>query len=400
MKNQHYDICIVGGGIVGLATAYTILQKKPELRLLLLEKENTVAKHQTGNNSGVIHSGIYYKPGSLKAKNCLRGYSLLLDFCKSNNIHHKLCGKVIVATEERELPLLERLFDRGKANGLDKIEIIDEKAIRKIEPEAAGIRGIYVPYTGVVDYKIVCAELLKHIQEAGAKVVFNTELTGIKNNGSIILETTTGNYSAEKLITCCGLHSDKVAQMTHGETGYRILPFRGEYYKLSSEKAKKINTLIYPVPDPDLPFLGVHLTKSVDGEVEAGPNAVLALKKEGYNKTDFALTDIIEILKFRGFRKMIPGYFKIGVSEYKRSLSKSLFLRDLRKLVPMLEMQDLVTGGAGVRAQACSVDGKLVDDFLFIEDDNVIHVCNAPSPAATASLAIGESIAEKYFSKL
>lgn len=392
-----YDVCIIGGGIVGLSTALKTLEQMPSLRICLLEKEAGLALHQTGNNSGVIHSGIYYKPGSRKALNCLSGYKYLLSFCDQHNIPYNLCGKLIVAVDETELPALENLYTRGLENGLTQIKKIAKEEISEYEPHAAGVAALHLPYTGIVHYRDVClkiAEILK--DKYGAEIQTGTRVTGIKTQGkhSLVL-TEKGDIEASLIINTAGLHSDRIAGMTVRDPGVRIIPFRGEYYKLRPESEYLVKALIYPVPDPRFPFLGVHFTRLIHGGVEAGPNAVFALKREGYKKTDIFLPDVWSSLSWPGFQKVMMKYTKMGMNEYYRSFSKTAFTRALQRLIPEIEKDDLVPGGAGVRAQACDRNGNLLDDFLFAESEYAINVLNAPSPAATAALSIGEHIAEK-----
>ncbi|MFH1525223.1 MAG: L-2-hydroxyglutarate oxidase [Bacteroidota bacterium] len=391
-----YNYTIIGAGIVGLATAYQILQKQPGARLLILEKESDVSKHQTGNNSGVIHSGIYYKPGGLKALNCSKGYKLLLDFCDQNEIKYNLCGKVIVAIDEREVNYLDTLYERGIQNGLMGIRKLTADELKEIEPHANGIAALHVPQTGIIDFKEVSVKLRDLIIQNGGEFKFNEEVVSIKkSNGGIEIITESSNYKTENLISCAGLYSDRITKMTNKEIPLRIIPFRGEYYKLRADKNYLVNTLIYPVPDPAFPFLGVHFTNMIDGGVEAGPNAVFAFKREGYSKFAFNFRDTFESLSWRGFHKVMFKYWKTGLGEYYRSFSKMAFVKALRKLIPEIEASDLVVGGSGVRAQACDIKGGLLDDFFIFEEKNIFHVCNAPSPAATSSLAIGDYIANK-----
>lgn len=398
---MKYDSIIIGGGIVGLATAYKILTVKPDHKLLLLEKEKDVSLHQTGNNSGVIHSGIYYKPGGLKAKNCRHGYKLLLDFCDKNEVEYDICGKVIVAVSEDEMPYLNNLYERGNQNGLTNLELLNEKQLKEIEPHVNGVAGIRVPQTGIVDFKKVSQKLKENIIDLGAEIKFNEEVLNISKSGDIInLTTLNGEYSAKFVISCAGLHSDRVAKKTDPSLPLRIIPFRGEYYKLKPEKRYLVNSLIYPVPDPSFPFLGVHFTRMIDGEVEAGPNAVLAFKREGYKKFDFNLKDTYETFTWPGFINVAGKFWRTGFGEFYRSFSKAAFVKALQKLIPEITADDLEPGGAGVRAQACDRNGGLLDDFYFSEKGNVLHVCNAPSPAATSSLSIGEYIAGKLFDKM
>jgi L-2-hydroxyglutarate oxidase len=396
-----FDVIIIGGGIVGLATALQIKKTNPALRFLVLEKENELAKHQTGNNSGVIHSGIYYKPGSLKATNCFRGYRLLIDFCREHEVPFELCGKLIVATDESERPLLQTLFKRGEQNGLTDLKKLAKEELKEYEPHVAGIEGIFVPQTGIVDYKLVAEAYGKALQKEQAEIRLNERVISLKKEtNKTIVVTDKQSYEAKLVINCAGLYSDKVAAMTVENLNVKIIPFRGEYYKLKKEKEYLVKNLIYPVPDPNFPFLGVHFTRMAKGGVEAGPNAVLAFKREGYKKSQINLAELAETLAWPGFQKVAAKYWKTGMGEMYRSFSKAAFTKALQKLIPEIQESDLTEGGAGVRAQACDREGGLVDDFLIIEDANVIHVCNAPSPAATSSLAIGETIAQKAAARL
>ncbi len=398
---MKFDVIIIGGGIVGLATALQIKKTNPTLRFLVLEKENELAKHQTENNSGVIHSGIYYKPGSLKATNCFRGYRLLIDFCREHEVPFELCGKLIVATDEHELPLLQTLFTRGEQNGLTHLKKLAKEELKEYEPHVAGIEGIFVPQTGIVDYKLVAEAYGKALQKEQAEIRLNERVISLKKEtNKTIVVTDKQSYEAKLVINCAGLYSDKVAAMTVENLNVKIIPFRGEYYKLKKEKEYLVKNLIYPVPDPNFPFLGVHFTRMAKGGVEAGPNAVLAFKREGYKKSQINVAELAETLAWPGFQKVAAKYWKTGLGEMYRSFSKSAFTKALQKLIPEIQESDLTEGGAGVRAQACDREGGLVDDFLIIEDANVIHVCNAPSPAATSSLAIGETIAQKAAARL
>lgn len=384
------DIIIIGGGIVGLATALQIQRSRPSLKILLLEKEPHLAMHQTGNNSGVIHSGIYYKPGSLKAVNCIRGYHLLVEFCRENGIPFELCGKIIVATQNPERAQLTTLYDRGIQNGLTGLKRLTKDELHEFEPYVNGLEGIHVPQTGIVDYRLVSEKYGELLRKAGTAIHLGEKVTSIKKTEVI---TDKGNYTAKLVINCAGLYSDKVASMTVKELNVRIIPFRGEYYKLRKEKEYLVRNLIYPVPDPNFPFLGVHFTRMAKGGVEAGPNAVLAFKREGYKKSDIDLIELKESLLWPGFQKVAKKYWRTGMGEIYRSYSKAAFTEALQKLIPEIKSDDLVTGGAGVRAQACDRDGGLVDDFMILEAENAINVCNAPSPAATSSLSIGETVA-------
>lgn len=392
---MKYDIIVIGAGIVGLATAFQSLKKNPKLKILILEKEAGPALHQTGNNSGVIHSGLYYKPGSLKAKNCIKGYHLLIDFCEKYEIPFEKCGKVVVATKKEQIPLLENLEQRGKENGLDGLIKLDADGIKEYEPHVTGVKGIFVPQTGIVDYTLVAEKLAELIQEYNAVIRYNSKVVDIKinNEGSDVI-TSDGTIHAKLVVNCAGLYSDKVAQYTHQKLGVKIIPFRGEYYKLSKEKEYLVKNLIYPVPDPNFPFLGVHFTRMAKGGVEAGPNAVLAFKREGYKKSDINLPELAESLMWPGFQKVARKYWRTGMGEFYRSFSKSAFTKALQELIPEVQENDLVPGGAGVRAQACDKNGGLIDDFLILENDHAVNVCNAPSPAATSSLSIGDTVSD------
>lgn len=398
---MKYDVIIIGAGIVGLATGLKLLERLPSLKILFLEKENDIAMHQTGNNSGVIHSGIYYKPGSLKSQNCIHGYKLLLDFCKQHEIPFDICGKIILAANENEIPAMNSIYERGVQNGLDGLKILDEKELKQIEPHSKGISAIWVPQTGIIDYKIVSQKYLEISKLHGAEILFNQKVSNILiNNNECKVVTGNRSFTSKIVVTCTGLFSDRIAKLTHKNLDYRLIPFRGEYYQLVSEAHHLVKNLIYPVPDPAFPFLGVHFTRMIDGEVECGPNAVLSFKREGYSKFSFNLSDTIDTFSWSGFRKIIGRYWKTGLGEFYRSYNKSAFVKALQKLVPEIQSQHLKKGGAGVRAQACMKDGKLLDDFYILEDQNVIHVCNAPSPAATASLSIGEYIADRILNQL
>lgn len=396
-----YDFIIIGGGIVGLATAYQLLQKNSSLKIAVLEKENHVAAHQTGHNSGVIHSGLYYKPGSLKAKNCLEGYQMMIDFCDENNIKYDLCGKLVVASDESEIPELDKLYQRGLENGLVKNTIIEQDRIKEFEPNLRGVKAIHVPYTGIIDYSQVCENLAKKIAELGAEIFLGHQVEKIENHTNyVVISTSQKEFEASQYINCAGLYSDKIAALTNKNIDTRIIPFRGEYYMLKPEKRALIKNLIYPVPDPNFPFLGVHFTRMIDGGVEAGPNAVFAFKREGYHKTDFDFNETMESLAWPGFRKVAVKYWKTGLGEFYRSFSKTAFTKALQKLVPSIQEDDLVPAEAGVRAQACDKFGGLLDDFKIIEEPNAIHILNAPSPAATSSLSIGKTIAEMALTRL
>lgn len=389
------DVIIAGAGIVGLASALKMLELYPGLKLTVLEKEPGPAKHQTGNNSGVIHSGIYYKPGSLKAVNCISGYNMLIEFCNRHNIDYELCGKVIVAVNESEIQRLNDIYERGIANGLDKIRYISKDELKEIEPHANGVKAIQVPYTGIIDYKQVSSKYAELILKYGGEIRYNEKVSAVRKNSKIEIATQNGSFNTRVFVNCCGLQSDEIASLSEGKIDTRIIPFRGEYYKIKPTRRYLVRNLIYPVPDPAFPFLGVHFTRMTSGEVEAGPNAVLSFKKEGYTRTSFSFKDTFKTFTWKGFYSIASKYYKTGFGEFKRSFSKKAFVKALQKLMPDITGDDLEPGGAGVRAQAVSINGKLIDDFLIHQSRGIINVLNAPSPAATSSLAIGRTIAEK-----
>jgi len=392
--SKDFDVIVVGGGIVGLATALRLLEARPGIRLVLLEKENAVAQHQTGNNSGVIHSGLYYKPGSLKAVNCREGYRQLIEFCRTENIRHEICGKIVVAVADEEVPRLDELYRRGVANGLTGIRYLEPQEIRELEPHCAGVRGLHVPQTGIVDYAAVAAKYAEKIGAAGGVIMLGEQVQTIRRCGDRVeIASAAQTLRAKFLVTCAGLHSDRLARQSRPDLPLRIIPFRGEYYLLKPEAHRLVRNLIYPVPDPAFPFLGVHFTRMIGGGIECGPNAVFAFAREGYRKLDFNLADTLEAFAWPGFRSVARKYWRAGFGEFRRSLSKSAFVSALQKLIPEIREHHLEPGGAGIRAQACTRDGFLVDDFQIVEDGNIVHVCNAPSPAATSSLAIGKTIA-------
>lgn len=391
---QIYDVTIIGGGIVGTATALSILKSKP-LKLLLLEAEASLAAHQTGNNSGVIHSGIYYKPGSLKAKNCTTGRDMLYSFCEEQNIPVDKCGKIVIASTKEEIAALNLLEERGRANGLIGLQRIPSSEIKEHEPHASGIDGLFVPQTGIVDYTLVTNKYAELIRNNGGIIKTNSKVTSVKKDGKeFIIFTKFDEFKTKFVVNCGGLQSDRIAKLFGVNPKLQIIPFRGEYYKLKKEKEYLVKNLIYPVPDINFPFLGVHFTRMIQGGVEAGPNAVLAFKREGYKKTDFSLRDILEMNFYPGFWKMAAKYYKMGFQEFRRSFNKKLFVQSLQKLIPEIQMEDIEVGGSGVRAQALESDGNLCDDFRIIEAEKMIHILNAPSPAATASLSIGKTISE------
>jgi L-2-hydroxyglutarate oxidase len=395
------DVIIVGGGIVGLATAFRFLEARPKTRIILMEKESKLAAHQTGNNSGVLHSGLYYEPGSKKAKLSVNGLQQMVAFCREHGIAHEQCGKIVVATDKTELPWLENLWQRGHANGLLGLSKLIPEQIREIEPHAAGIAAIHVPQEGIVDYPGVCEKLGELIVQKGARICLNTRLLKlISHSGHWIAETSVGEFSSHLVVTCGGLYSDRLVHLTGQRPAAKIIPFRGEYYHIRKERQHLVRNLIYPVPDPKFPFLGVHFTRLIHGGIEAGPNAVLAFAREGYRWSNINARDLAESLCFPGLWKFLATYPAVCGYEIQRSLSKREFCRSLQKLVPAISEDDLEAGGSGVRAQAMTRDGKLVGDFQFEEQRGVLHVLNAPSPAATASLAIGEKIVERVLHHL
>ena len=395
------DVIVIGGGIVGLATAYKLLEQKPGLKLRILEKEKSIGLHQSGHNSGVIHSGIYYKPGSMKAKNCRRGVRELLLFCDKFNVQYDLCGKVIVAVNSEEVNRLDALYKRGLENGISDVRIIDSQELKDLEPHATGIKAIHVPSMGIINYTSVVEELAKQIIKRGGKIKTKATVKGfVRKASECIVNTQTCDYPTGLVINCSGLYSDKIAQLAGENSSIRIIPFRGEYYVLKPESRHLVNSLIYPVPDPRFPFLGVHFTRKIDGSIEAGPNAVLATAREGYRRRDFSFQETWELLTNPGFWKIGRNYWKTGMGEYTRSLFKPLFVKALQHLVPAIQGSDLVPGGSGVRAQAMDKTGKLLDDFCIVQSERFIHVLNAPSPAATASFAIGSTIAAQAFQNI
>jgi len=383
----------VGGGIVGLATAYRLGERFPGAEVTLLEKESAVGQHQTGHNSGVLHCGLYYKPGSVKARLAVTGIRQMVAFCQENGIAHEICGKLVVATDETEVERLRALQERGGANGLDGLRWLDADAMREIEPHVGGVAALRVPQEGIVDYRQVCDALVVKLTSRGAKVITGARVDRIRpNGGGWVCETAVGEFESDFLITCAGLQCDRVAELAGERRDMRILPFRGEYYKIRPQRQSLVRHLIYPVPDPQFPFLGVHFTRLIHGGIEAGPNAVLAFAREGYRKSDFNPVDLYDALTYGGFWRFMRRYPSMCWYELRRSFSRQLFCESLRRLVPEIEPDDLETGGSGVRAQAISPEGELVQDFRLIARTNALHVLNAPSPAATASLAIGAEI--------
>jgi len=391
-----YDVAVIGGGIVGAATAMALMEEMGGLSLAILEKEDRLAAHQTGHNSGVIHSGLYYRPGSLKASNCTTGREDLYRFCAEHDIPHERCGKLVVATREEELPALDELERRGRKNGLKGIQRLEGDRLRDYEPHVAGIAGLHVPETGIVDFARVTEAFAAEVRKNGGDIRTGAEVRRIRREaGAFILDTPLGDIRCRFLINCAGLQCDRVAGMAGADPGIRIIPFRGEYYTLKEKRRSLVLNLIYPVPDPAFPFLGVHFTRMIDGTVEAGPNAVLALKREGYSRLSFSLGDTLETLTYPGFWRLAGHFWQTGLQEYCRSFDKGVFVRDLQRLVPGLRKGDIVRGGAGVRAQAVDPAGKLLDDFHIVEGEGMVHVLNAPSPAATASISIGRTVAAR-----
>ncbi len=393
-EKQWYDLIVVGGGVVGIATAFRISERYGnQLNILVLEKERQLAFHQTGHNSGVIHSGVYYKPGSLKAINCHRGRDMLVDFCKEHAIAHDVCGKVIVATEESEVPYLDQIYQRGLENQIPGLEVLDSKGIKEHEPYCEGVKALYVGCSGIVDYAEVTHKMAEKLQLNGGVIKIGHEVLGFKRkkNGTLV-KTNKGKFRARNMIVCAGLHSDRLAKLDNLNPGMKIVGFRGEYYELLNKE--KVNHLIYPVPNPKFPWLGVHYTRMIDGSFECGPNAVFAFKREGYKKTDFKLRDVASAASYIGFWRLTTKHLAYGIKEQYRSISKKAFHKNLQKLIPSLEMSDITQGRAGVRALALAPDGNMIDDFKFVHADNAIHVLNAPSPAATSCLSIGLHIAD------
>ena len=395
MADREVDLLVIGAGIVGLATALEVTRRFPGLHIAAIDKEDRVAAHQTGHNSGVIHSGLYYRTGSLKARNCVAGAASMKRFCRDNSIPFEECGKLVVATSQEEVPRLEQLHQRGIANGVPGLRMLSRDEFRQVEPHCDGISALQVPSTGIVDYTTVAQKYAELIRRACGDIVFHAKVVGLREDGSAnIVETSAGTFRARYVINCAGLYRDTLTRMAGVQTNLEIVPFRGEYYEVRPERRHLIRNLIYPMPDPRFPFLGVHFTRRVNGSVEAGPNALLAFRREGYTGTSPDLGEAMEMLRFPGFRKMAKRYWRMGLAEQYRSWVKSAFTKALQKMVPELQESDLAQGGAGVRAQAVDPDGNLLDDFYFVHSARMIHVCNVPSPAATASLEIGKEIVE------
>jgi (S)-2-hydroxyglutarate dehydrogenase len=395
MPDRETHLLIIGAGIVGLATALESSLRFPRMRIVVVDKENRVAAHQTGHNSGVIHSGLYYKTGSLKARNCVAGAASMKRFCQEHGIAWEECGKLVVAISQEEVPRLMALHERGNANGVPGLRMIERDEFREVEPHCDGLRALHVPSTGIVDYTIVAQKYAELIRQAGGEIVLGAKVVGLRTaDGANIVETSAGAFRSRYIINCAGLYSDAITRMAGVETSLEIIPFRGEYYEIRPERRHLIRNLIYPVPDPRFPFLGVHFTRRVNGSVEAGPNALLAFRREGYTGTGPDMTEAVETLRFAGFWKMARKYWRMGLAEQYRSWVKSAFAKALQKMVPELQESDLAPGGSGVRAQAVDANGNLLDDFYFIHSGSMIHVCNVPSPAATASLEIGREIVD------
>ncbi len=395
VNGQPVDALIIGGGIVGVATAYNLMLQRPAASIVILEKESSLGAHQTGRNSGVLHSGIYYKPGSLKAANCRAGRQRMVEFCQGQGIAHDVCGKVIVAVSDDEIPRLENILARGQANGVN-CEMISRQRLLELEPHCAGVQAIHVPDAGIVNYQDVCRRLAAIVEEGGHHIVTRAKVTGLRHETSqLVVESTQGDFAARQVINCTGLHSDRVTRLSGQQPEFKIVPFRGEFFQLKPVAEHLCRTLIYPVPDPKFPFLGVHFTRTIEGGVECGPNAVLAFAREGYRKFDVNARDLWESLTYGGFLRMAAKYWRTGAGELWRSFSKRAFVRQLQRLVPEIRSEHLVTGPSGVRAQAITPLGEMVDDFVIRQHDRVINICNAPSPAATSALNIGRLIVEQ-----
>lgn len=396
MLSREYDITVIGGGIIGLAVGRELVLRHPRFKIAIVEKEKEIGLHQTSHNSGVIHSGLYYRPGSFKARFCVAGADALKRYSQDHEIPYEVCGKVVVATSEKELGPLETLYQRGTANGVEGLEMIGPERLKELEPHAVGIKGLLCPPTGIVDFKLVAKSYAGEIQEGGGEILTEAKVEGIRHSEELLhLETTAGAIRTTYLVNCAGLYSDVIAEMMGVRPEVRIAPFRGEYYMLRPERSHLVKNLIYPVPNPEFPFLGVHFTRTIHGEVEAGPNAVLAFAREGYRMTTVNVADSLGTLLFPGFWSMTRRYWKMGMGEYYRSVSKGAFVRALQRLLPEIQEGDVVRGGAGVRAQALDRHGNLLDDFRIDESKNALHVINAPSPAATSSMAIGKYVADR-----
>lgn len=396
MEDKAYDVAVIGAGIVGLGTAYQLQQLYPGINVAVIEKEAQVAAHQTGRNSNVIHSGIYYAPGSLKADNCFRGYRMLLAFCEEHSVPYDICGKIIVATSKEELPQLEKIYERGVAHRMEGIKLLPQAATLEIEPHVNVVQSIRVPQTGIIDYRVLSKKLESLIHQKHGKVLLETKVTKLnREDHKWRIVTNKGDLLTKRVVNCTGLYSDEITRLSQPSFKEQIIPFRGEYYELTPEACQLVRHLIYPVPDPAFPFLGVHFTRMIGGGVEAGPSAVLALRREGYSNTDLHWREFLQMLSYVGFRKLIAKHWKMGLGEMHRSFSKKAFVKSLQKLVPEIQPQHLQPAPSGVRAMAVGLDGKLLDDYLFIDQPGMVHACNTPSPAATSGLSIGMTLAEK-----
>ncbi|RIV72554.1 L-2-hydroxyglutarate oxidase [Flagellimonas aequoris] len=396
---MEYDVTIVGGGIVGLSVGYFLKKAQPGLQLAIIEKEKDIAKHQTGRNSGVIHSGIYYKPGSAKAKNCRQGYDLLVQFCREHGIDFDICGKLIVATDAKEEEGLNTIYQRGVENGLEGLKILNSAEIMVIEPHVRGTKAVFVPQAGIVDYGQVANKLKECLEKMGTRFFFGNALEKISGNKKLILDFGNNSIVSKYMVNCAGLYSDKIAKMNGVKLRAKIVPFKGEYFMLKKNKRYLVKNLVYPVPNPKFPFLGVHFTRRINGEIDAGPNAVLALGREGYGKFEVNFQELAESVFYRGFLRLALRYWKVGIFEMYRSFSKKAFVKSLRRLIPEINAEDLEVGNSGIRAQICFDNGKLADDFLIEYSQNAVHVINAPSPAATSSLQIGSTICNELISR-
>ncbi len=398
---MKFDVAIIGGGIVGLSTGYQLKEANPDLNVCIIEKETDVAQHQTKNNSGVIHSGIYYRPGSLRARNCHEGHRMLTSFCDHHQVPYELCGKLIVATRPEEVATLQEIYEKGTKNGLTGLQIIDSQEATTIEPHVQCVRAIKVPQAGIVSFEQVARTYLKIFEQNGGHLKTGSPVRQIESRtNEVEISTDRETVRSTYFINCAGLYADHVAQLSAVNPGYQILPFRGEYYELKPESEYLVNHLIYPVPDINFPFLGVHFTRMIQGGIEAGPNAVLAFKREGYHRSDFDSRELWETLQYRGFRILAKKYWRTGLGEMHRSFSKSAFVKALQKLIPAITVDDVVEGRSGVRAMACAPDGSLVDDFVILDAPQGLNVISAPSPAATASLAIGKEIVTRLKKKM
>ena len=398
---KKYDTLIIGGGIAGLATALQLMRQRPGLKLAVLEKEDAVAAHQSSRNSGVIHSGIYYRPGSLRAQNCIRGYGMLLDFCREHDLPFDICGKIIVATQEAERTQLDNIYHRGIENGLKGLRKIGPEEIAQIEPHVRAVEAVWVPQAGITNYGLVAKKYAALVKQSGGEIHTGVRVEKIQISGNeVVLASPNWEGSAKLVISCAGLYSDKIAQRSGEHPAVQILPFRGEFYQLKPEREHLVRNLIYPVPNPNFPFLGVHFTRMIGGGIEAGPNAVLAFRREGYSRWEVHFGELLETLRFPGFRRLARKHWRYGLDEMRRSFSKDYFVQALQRLIPEIRSEDVTPARSGVRAMACAPDGALLDDFLILEKPRVINVCNAPSPAATASLSIGQTVAERALRQL